>query len=137
MPIVVEVVSAEKYAVWVAEQKKKSAATAEDPAKVWTMDELKKRGESVYAANCAACHQASGKGLPPAFPALDGSKIATGDKAGHIGIVMNGKAGTAMAAFGKQLSDTDIAAVITFERNSWGNKTGDMVSPAEIKAARK
>ena len=137
MPIVVEVVSAEKYTQWVAEQKKKSAAAAEDPNKQWTAGELQARGEKVYAASCAACHQASGKGMPPAFPALDGSKIATGDKKAHIGIVLNGKAGTAMSAFAKQLSDTDIAAVVTYERNAWGNKTGDAVQPAEVKAARK
>ncbi len=137
MPIVVQVVSAQKYTRWVAEQKKKTAAAAEDPNKQWTMAELQARGEKVYAANCAACHQATGKGLPPAFPALDGSKIATGDKTAHIDRVLNGKAGTAMAAFGKQLADTDIAAVITYERNAWGNKTGDAVQPAEVKAARK
>jgi cytochrome c oxidase subunit 2 len=137
MPIVVEVVSQEKYAQWVAGQKTKAAAAAEDPNKQWRADELKARGEKVYAANCAACHQASGKGLPPAFPALDGSKIATGDKVAHIDRVFNGKTGTAMAAFGKQLSDTDIAAVITYERNAWGNKTGDVVQPGEVKAARK
>jgi cytochrome c oxidase subunit 2 len=137
MPIVVEVVSQEKYAQWVAAQKTKAAAAAEDPNKQWSAEDLKAKGEKVYAANCAACHQASGKGLPPAFPALDGSKIATGDKAAHIDRVLNGKAGTAMAAFGKQLSDTDIAAVITYERNAWGNKTGDAAQPAEVKAARK
>ena len=137
MPIVVEVVSQEKYAQWVGEQKKKAAAAADDPNKVWLAAELKARGEKVYAANCVACHQATGKGLPPAFPALDGSKIATGDIKKHVDIVLSGKTGTAMAAFGKQLSDTDIAAVVTYERNAWGNKTGDMVQPAEVKAARK
>ncbi len=137
MPIVVEVVSQEKYTQWVDEQKKKAAASAEDPNKQWTMAELQAKGEKVYAANCAACHQATGKGLPPAFPALDGSKIANGDKAAHIDRVLNGKPGTAMAPFGKQLSDTDIAAVITYERNAWGNKAGDAVQPAEVKAARK
>lgn len=137
MPIVVKVVSQEEYTQWVAEQKKKASALAEDPNKQWTLADLQARGEKVYAANCAACHQPTGKGLPPTFPALDGSKIATGDKAAHINRVLNGKPGTAMVAFGKQLSDTDIAAVITYERNAWGNKTGDMVQPAEVKAARK
>lgn len=137
MPIVVEVVSAEKYTAWVAEQQKKMAAQADDPNKVWTLPELVKRGEAVYTANCAGCHQPNGKGLPPAFPALDGSKIAIGPKADHLGIVLNGKAGTAMQAFGKQLSDSEIAAVVTYERNAWGNKAGDMVTPAEVKAARK
>ncbi len=137
MPIVVEVLSAEKYTQWVADQKRKASAAAEDTNKQWTTAELQARGEKVYAANCAACHQANGKGLPPAFPGLDGSKIATGGKVAHVDMVLNGKAGTAMAAFGKQLSDTDIAAVITYERNAWGNKTGDAVQPAEVKAARK
>lgn len=136
MPVIVEVVSADKYAAWADGKKKEMAAAADDPSKVWKLDELKARGEKVYAANCAACHQPTGKGLPPAFPALDGSKIANGPKDGHIGIVLNGKAGTAMAAFGKQLGDTDVAAVITYERNAWGNKTGDIIQPAEIKAAR-
>jgi len=137
MPIVVEVVSEDKYKQWVADKKKQASAAAEDPNKQWTLAELQARGEKVYAANCAACHQPTGKGMPPAFPALDGSKIATGDKAAHIERVLDGKPGTAMAAFGKQLSDTDIAAVITYERNAWGNKTGDLVQPAEVKAARK
>lgn len=137
MPIVVDVVSEEKYAAWVAEQKTKMAAQAEDLAKVWSKDELMARGESVYAQHCAACHQPTGKGLPPAFPALDGSKIATGPIADHLNIVLNGKPNTAMAAFGKQLSDSEIAAVITYERNTWSNKTGDMLAPADVKAARK
>ncbi|MBI3526300.1 MAG: cytochrome c oxidase subunit II [Betaproteobacteria bacterium] len=136
MPIVVEVVSQDKYTAWVDEQKKKMAAEADDPNKVWTMPELLKRGAAVYAQNCAACHQPTGKGLPPAFPALDGSKVATGPKAEHIKTVVGGRPGTAMAAFGKQLSDADIAAVITYERNTWSNKTGDIVQPSEIKAAR-
>jgi len=137
MPIVVEAVEPEKYAQWVAEQKKKMAAQADDPNKVYTADELKARGEKVYAANCQVCHQPNGMGTPPAFPPLSGSKIATGPKEGHIERVLNGKPGTAMAAFKQQLSDVDIASVITFERNSWNNKTGDMVSPADVKNLRK
>jgi cytochrome c oxidase subunit II len=137
MPIVVDVVSQEKYAAWVAEQKKKSAAAAEDPNKKWTLAELRARGEKVYSTTCIACHQANGKGVPNAFPALDGSKIVNGPKAAHIDIVTNGKPGTAMAAFGKQFSDTDIAAVITYERNAWSNKTGDVIQPSEIKPAKK
>jgi len=136
MPIVVEAVEPEKYALWVAEQKKKMAAQADDPNKTWTLDELKARGEKVYAANCQVCHQPTGMGQPPAFPALSGSKIATGPMAGHLDRVLNGKPGTAMASF-KQLSDVEIAAVITFERNSWNNKTGDMVSPSDVKKLRK
>jgi cytochrome c oxidase subunit 2 len=136
MPIVVEVVEQEKYTQWIAAQKKNVAAAAPDPNKQWTLDELKAQGEKVYAANCVACHQANGMGVPNTFPALSGSKIASGDKAAHIDIVVNGKPGTAMAPF-KHLSDVDIAAVVTFERNSWANKTADMAAPAEIKAARK
>jgi cytochrome c oxidase subunit 2 len=138
MPIVVEVVSAEKYAAWVSDQQKKMAAAAEDPNKAWDLAELRARGEKVYAANCVACHQANGMGLPPSFPALAGSKIVDGPKAANIEIVLKGKQGTAMQAFGKQLSDTDIAAVVTYLRNAWTNKPSEnMVLPAEIKAARK
>ncbi len=136
MPIVVNVVSQEKYAQWVGEKKKAMAAAADDPGKTWTLEDLKARGEKVYAANCVACHQANGKGTPPAFPPLDGGKLTTGPKDGHIDIVLNGKPGTAMAAFGKQLNDTDIAAVVTYERTSWSNKAG-IVQPAEVKARRK
>jgi cytochrome c oxidase subunit 2 len=137
MPIVVEVVSAEKYSAWVGEQKKKRTAAADDPNKKWNLAELKARGEKVYAANCVACHQANGLGVKGAFPRLDGSPLANGPRGRHIEIVLNGKQGTTMAAFGKQLSDTDVAAVITYERNSWSNKTGEAIQPSEIKSARK
>ena len=135
MPIVVRVVSQEDYSKWVGEQKKAMLAAADDPNKTWTLPDLVARGEKVYAANCVACHQPNGKGTPPAFPPLDGSKIATGAKDGHIDIVLNGKPNTAMQSF-KQLSDTEIAAVISYERNSWSNKAG-AVMPAEVKARRK
>ena len=137
MPIVVRVVSAEDYTKWVDGEKKKLAALADDPAKVWTLEDLKARGEKVYANNCVACHQATGKGMPPAFPALDGSKVVNGPKGDQIALVLGGKAGTAMAAFGKQLNDTEIAAVISFTRNSWGNKTDEAIQPAEVKSLRK
>ena len=141
MPIVVEVVSREKYTQWVAGQKRKSAAAADDPNKQWSMDELKARGEKVYAANCVACHQGTGKGLPPAFPPLDGSKMVVGPKDKQIETVLNGvfRKGTptAMVAFGKQLNDVELAAMITFTRNNWGNKTGEAIQPAEVKALRK
>ena len=136
MPVVVEVVSQEKYAAWTAEQKKLMAAGAEDPNKVWTLAEQVAHGEKVYAATCAACHQPTGQGLPPAFPALDGSKLVKGPKQAHIDIVLNGKPGTAMAAFGAQLNDTDIAAVVAYERNAWSNKSGEVIQPAEVKALR-
>ncbi len=138
MPIVVEAVTPEKYAAWVKEHKQEvaKAAAAEAPGKQWTLDELKSRGEKVYATHCVACHQASGMGMPPTFPPLNGSKVATGPKEAHISTVLNGRPGTAMASF-KQLSDVEIAALITYERNAWNNKTGDMVSPDEVKALRK
>jgi cytochrome c oxidase subunit 2 len=136
MPIVVEAVTPERYAQWVGEQRKKAAAQADDPGKSWTLAELRERGEKVYAANCQACHQPNGQGVPKTFPALDGSKVVKGPKNAHMGIVLNGKPGTAMAPF-KHLSDVEIAAVITFERNAWSNKNGDMVAPAEVKAERK
>src|SRR3990172_217173 len=135
MPIVVEAVTPEKYAAWGADQKKRMAATAVDPAKQWTLDELKAHGEKVYAGNCVACHQATGMGLPKVFPALSGSKIVNGPKDAQVQLVLNGKAGTAVAPF-KHLSDADIAAVITYTRNNWANKAGDAVTPAEVKALR-
>ena len=136
MPIVVEAKSEEDYKNWVQEQKAAALAATEDPNKVWTKEELIAKGEQVYTANCAACHQPSGEGVPGTFPALKGSKIATGPVADHLNRVINGKPGTAMQAFGTQLKDSEIAAVITYERNSWGNNTGDAVQPSQVKAAR-
>ena len=136
MPIVVKVVSDADYKVWVDGKKKEMAALADDPSKVWTIDELKQRGEKVYAANCVACHQANGKGVPGAFAALDGSAMVIGAKAPQIDILLNGKAG--MPAWKASLSDTEIAAVITYTRNSWSNKAAEnIVQPAEVLAARK
>jgi cytochrome c oxidase subunit 2 len=138
MPIVVEVVSQEKYSAWVGDQKKRIAAAAEDPNKKWELAELKARGEKVYAANCVACHQANGKGVQGAFPALDGSKIVNGPIADNLAIVIKGKAGTAMQPFGKQLSATDLAAVVTYIRGAWGNKPSEnLVQPADVLAANK
>ncbi len=139
MPIVVKVVSEQDYAKWVDEQKKLLAAAADNPSKEWTPAELIARGEKVYAANCVACHQGSGKGIVGAFPALDGSKIVLGPKADQIQVVLKGRQGTAMQAFGLQLNDVEIAAVIDYTRSAWGNagKGQDpVVMPAEIKAAR-
>jgi cytochrome c oxidase subunit 2 len=112
-------------------------AAADDPSKKWDLAGLKERGKEVYAAKCVPCHQANGQGIPGAFPSLDGSPIVKGPVKEHLNRVLNGKNGTSMASFGKQLSDTDIAAVITYERNSWSNKTGDVLQPADVKAARK
>ena len=135
MPIVVEVMAPAQYTAWVAAQQKKIVATKVDPDKVWTLDDLKAQGEKVYAQNCVACHQATGMGVPGAFPALSGSKVVGGPKDDQIKLVLNGKQGTAMNAF-KHLSDVDLAAVITYIRNNWNNKTGDAIAPADIKAAR-
>ena len=136
MPIHVKVVTAEQYAKWVETEKKKAAAKADDPAKVWTLADITARGEKVYAANCAACHQASGKGAGP-IKALDGAAVVQdADKAKQIAVLLNGQNQGAMPSW-KQLSDTDLAAVITFTKNNWSNKTGQLVQPAEILAARK
>jgi cytochrome c oxidase subunit II len=136
MPIHVKVVSAEDYTKWVEVEKKKLAAKQDDPSKVWVLDDLSKRGEKVYAANCAACHQANGKGAGP-IKALDGSPVVLdADKGAQIAVVLNGRANGAMPAW-KQLSDTDIAAVITYTKNNWSNKTGQLVQPADVKLARK
>jgi cytochrome c oxidase subunit 2 len=136
MPIVVEAKSEADYAVWVASQKAVAAEAAAGASKTWTKDDLMAHGEKVYATNCAACHQANGEGIPNVFPALKGGVIATGPVAKHMDIVLHGKAGTAMQAFAAQLDDADLAAVITYERNAWGNDKGDMVQPSDVKAAR-
>jgi cytochrome c oxidase subunit 2 len=136
MPIVVNVVSEEDYKAWVASKKGAAETASADNSKTFDAAELIARGEKVYAANCAACHQANGMGLPGAFPAISGSKVATGPIDVHINTVLNGKPGTAMAAFGGQLSDADIAAVVTYQRNAWDNKMGDAAQPAQIAAAR-
>jgi cytochrome c oxidase subunit 2 len=136
MPIVVDVVSEADYAKWVSAQKDSAAAAEASSNKTWTMDELMEHGETVYTTSCVACHQANGAGIPNVFPGLAGSAIATGDVAKHIDVVVNGVSGTAMQAFGPQLNDADLAALITYERNAWGNNTGDLVQPVDVKAAR-
>jgi cytochrome c oxidase subunit II len=140
MPIVVRVVSQEDYSKWVGEKKALAAKTADDDTKIYTLEQLKERGEKVFAANCVACHQATGKGMPPMFPPLDGSKVVLGPKAAQIDTVLNGvvRKGTptAMQSWAR-LGNVELAAVITFTRNNWGNKTGEAIQPAEIKARRK
>lgn len=136
MPVVVEVVSAEQFTQWAQKQKEMQAATAEDPNKVWTLAEQIAYGAKVYAANCVTCHQATGSGLPPSIPALDGSKVVRGVKADHIKLVLKGRPGTAMASFATRLSNTDLAAVVTYERNSWSNKSGEVTQPSEVMALR-
>ena len=136
MPIHVKVLSTQDYSAWVDGEKKKMAAKADDPSKVWTQADLMARGEKVYAANCAACHQASGKGAGAIKP-LDGAAVVLdADKIKQITVLLNGQNNGTMPSW-KQLSDTEIAAVITFTKNSWSNKTGQVVQPAEVKTARK
>lgn len=137
MPIVVEAVPPEQFATWLAEQKTLLAAAGADSEKDYALADLISRGEKVYLANCAACHQATGLGIPGAFPGLDRSPLVTGPKAAHLDLVFHGKAGTTMQAFGKQLSDVDLAAVVTFERNQWHNQLGDAVQPREVAALRR
>jgi cytochrome c oxidase subunit 2 len=136
MPIVVEAVAPEEFDKWVSAQKTRvAAADAAAVSRTWGKDELMERGRKTYAATCAACHGANGEGVGP-FPKMAGSKIANGPLAAHLDIVMKGKAGTAMQAFAAQLNDADIAAVVTYERNAFGNKAGDAVQPAQVKALR-
>ncbi|MBH9577558.1 cytochrome c oxidase subunit II [Inhella proteolytica] len=136
MPIHVKVLSAADYTAWVDKKLKEAAAKADDPSKEWKLDELIARGEKVYAANCAACHRADGKGAGPIKP-LDGSAVVQdADKSKQMTILLNGAANGAMPAW-KQLSDTELAAVITYTKNNWSNKTGQIVQPAEMAAARK
>jgi cytochrome c oxidase subunit 2 len=132
MPVVVRAVPEEEYNEWVAEQREMAEMERQLTEKDWTLEELMVRGERAYLTACASCHQADGTGLPPAFPALKGSQMALQDMPAHIEIVVNGSPGTAMQAFGNQLSEVDLAAVITYERNAWGNNTGEMVTPKEI-----
>lgn len=137
MPIVVKVVSDADYKVWVDGKKKEMSAKADDPNKVYTVAELKERGEKIYGANCVACHQANGKGIPGAFPALDGDPVVNGPRAEQINVLLNGK-NNKMPAWKAILSDTEIASVITFTRNNWSNKAAEnIVQPAEVLAARK
>ena len=158
MPIVVEAMPQEQYDAWLQSQKDKLAATAEAATKDYTLDELKIRGEAVFNSRCAACHQANGQGIPGVFPPLvegatfanqdtlkrlaergfakDG-KIVVGPKDKHLDIVMHGIPGTAMQALGEQMTDLEVAAVITYERNNWGNEAGDVLQPSEVAAVRK
>jgi cytochrome c oxidase subunit 2 len=138
MPIVVEAVSKEKYQEWVS--KMKEAQTVDTAAGAveheWSKQKLMARGKEVYKTTCVACHQANGQGIPGTFPAINGSPVATGPVENHVNVVMHGKTGTAMVAFANQLSDAELASVITYQRNAWDNKVNDSVQPGMIKALR-
>lgn len=136
MPIVVQAVSDDDYKKWISVKKAEMVASAADAGKTWTKDDLVKRGEKIYQASCAACHGPTGAGVPGVFPALTGSKLATGPVNAHLNIVLKGKPGTAMQAFAGQMNDADIAAVVTYERNALGNSAGDIVQPSQVKALR-
>jgi cytochrome c oxidase subunit II len=145
MPVVVHAVPEPEFLAWLDQKKAEAKAAAGGADRTWSSDELMAAGKETYEKQCLSCHQAAGQGLPPAFPALAGSKIVTGPLLGkdgkiikdsHVDRVLNGKPGTAMQAFRNTLSDVELAAVITYERNSFGNKVGDMIQPAQIKALR-
>ena len=138
MPVVVIAKSPDEYKTWMTEQEAIVKQAKEEEQRLLAMsmskEELMSTGEKVYNATCAACHMPNGQGLPGVFPALKGSQMVLEDQKAHIDIVLNGKAGTAMQAFGKMLSLKDIAAVITYERNAWGNNTGDVIQPKDVNA---
>ncbi len=136
MPIVVKVLAEDEFDAWMAEQKQAAATAAEEAqaalSETMSHDEAMALGEQIYMARCAACHQPNGTGLQGVFPALKGSAIAIGPIAAHLDIVIHGKTGTAMQAFGKQITAKELAAVVTYERNAWGNNTGDTVQAADV-----
>ncbi|MGI9310409.1 MAG: cytochrome c oxidase subunit II [bacterium] len=135
MPIVVEAVPAAQFEQWVVAEQAAAVAEADSAEREWTRDELIARGEATYATACVACHQANGAGIPGVFPTMLGvhEKLSLDE---HLEVVLNGVPATAMQAFGAQLSDVDMAAVITYERNAWGNDSGEMIQPSAVKAAR-
>lgn len=138
MPIVVQAMEPEKYDQWLADKKAEISAARQEAEKAlqssMSLDELMAMGEKVYMDRCAVCHQPTGLGIPGAFPAIKGSPVATGDISAHLDVVVNGRSGTAMQAFGNQLSDKELAAVISYQRNAWGNNTGDAVQASDVNA---
>lgn len=132
MPIVLEVLERDAFPGWVAQQKRVAAAEQAEEQRLWSKQELMAHGAGVYATQCATCHQADGMGLAPAFPALAGSPVATGPLPDHIRVVLEGRDGTAMQAWGEMLSASDLAAALTYTRNAFGNDTGDVVQPQTI-----
>ncbi len=132
MPIVVHAVTEDEYTTWLAGKKVAAAAEREMAKQSFTLEQLMVKGEAAYKRSCAACHMANGEGIPGAFPGLKGSAVALGSVTKHLDVVVNGVSGTAMQAFGGQLSEVDLAAIITYERNAWGNDVGDMVQPLDV-----
>ncbi|QEM81917.1 cytochrome c oxidase subunit II [Halomonas binhaiensis] len=132
MPVVVQAMEEEEFDAWLAERKSAASEEAAGADREWKLDELMERGEQVYGSICAACHQPNGAGLPPTFPALAGNQALLDDREHHLDTVLNGVAGTPMPGFRTTLSPVELAAVITYERNAWGNETGDVVQPSEI-----
>ena len=137
MPIVLEALPRKEFARWVRQKKREMADKKTDIQRLWTQRELMDHGKAVYATQCATCHQTDGMGLAPAFPSLAGSGITTGPVEAHIDIVLNGREGTAMQAWGGLLSESDIAAALTYTRNAFGNDTGDVVQPRTIAQIKK
>ena len=135
MPVVVKVVPQDEYDLWVAGKKEAALKMAELTEKTWSAEELVQRGEGIYEKNCVACHQSNGAGITGIFPALVGSDIVLNNKARHLEILMEGVQGAAMASYANQLSEVDMAAVITYTRRSWGNQEngdGEIVVPTDI-----
>jgi cytochrome c oxidase subunit 2 len=138
MPIVVQAVAPDAFKTWaLAEQQRQAAWRSESAARPWTMAEAMTQGQATYEAVCAACHQKDGQGLPGAFPPLKGSKVVAGPIAEHILLVVHGSPkNPVMRAFGKEMDDRQLAGLITYERNAWGNGTGDLATPEQVEAAR-
>ncbi len=137
MPIVVKAVPQDEYDQWISERREMAAKLKAMANQTFSFDELYSKGEQVYNTVCAACHQANGEGIPPTFPAIKGSPVATGPLAGHMDMVINGsRTNPAMAAFGDQLSEVDLAAVVTFQRNAFGNNMGDTIQPIDVLKAK-
>ncbi|WP_346798130.1 cytochrome c oxidase subunit II [Halomonas sp. Bachu 37] len=132
MPIVVHAVEEQEFDDWMVQRREEAEQEASSVDRDWTMDELMVRGEQVYQSICASCHQSEGQGALPTFPALDGNVQLNGDRDWHLSTVLNGVSGTAMPAFRSTLNPVEIAAVVTYTRNSWSNDTGDVVQPAEV-----